>query len=112
MLKRLVQGRDLNHRRPQWRVIAGDSQRYVEALARPYRDRLRLNCPVQSITRHADCVEVTPRQGETERFDQVILATQSDQALALLADATAQEREILSAIPYQANEVGCSLDLQ
>ena len=47
---------------------------------------------------------VTPRGGEAERFDEVVIATHSDQALALLADATGAEHEILGAIPYQPNE--------
>ena len=71
---------------------------------RPWRARLRLQTPVRAIARHADHVTVTPRGGEPERFDQVVLATHSDQALALLADASDREHEILGAIPYQANE--------
>ena len=55
---------------------------------RPWRDRLRLSTPVAAIRRHDDHVEVTPRGGEPERFDHVVIATHSDQALALLADAT------------------------
>ena len=37
-------------------------------------------------------------------FDQVVIATHSDQALAMLAAPTAAEREVLGAIRYQANE--------
>ena len=47
---------------------------------------------------------VTPRGGETERFDEVVLATHSDQALRMLTDASDREHEILGAIPYQPNE--------
>jgi predicted NAD/FAD-binding protein len=49
-------------------------------------------------------VTVTPQGGEPERFDQVVLATHSDQALAMLADATPREHEVLGAIPYQPND--------
>jgi predicted NAD/FAD-binding protein len=94
----------VNHR-PQWRAVRGGSWRYVEVLTHPFRDRIRLSSPVRSITRYPDRVEVTPQQGETERFDRAIVATHSDQALALLSDASDQEREILEAIPYQQNEV-------
>ena len=90
--------------RPQWRTVAGGSRRYVEALVAPWRDRLRLATPVRAVERHDDHVTVTPHGGEPERFDEVVLATHSDQALALLADATEREHEILGAIPYQANE--------
>ncbi len=90
--------------RPSWRTVRGGSARYVEALTRPFSHRLRLRTPVQEVTRHHDHILVKPRGGEAERFDEVVLATHSDQALALLADASGREREILGAIPYQPNE--------
>jgi predicted NAD/FAD-binding protein len=88
---------------PQWQVIKGGSQSYVKPLTRPYRDKVRLNCPVESIQRHTDYVEVRPRHGEVERFDQVVIAAHSDQALALLADPSDAEKEILGSIAYQEN---------
>jgi predicted NAD/FAD-binding protein len=59
---------------------------------------------VEAVRRHQDHVAVTPRGGESERFDEVVLATHSDQALRLLSDATDREHELLAAIPYQPNE--------
>ena len=90
--------------RPQWRTVAGGSHRYVEALVAPWRERLRLSTPVDAVTRHADHVTVMPRGGGAERFDHVVMATHSDQALRLLADPSERECELLGAIPYQANE--------
>jgi predicted NAD/FAD-binding protein len=90
--------------RPRWRTVKGGSRRYVDALVAPFRERLRLATPVDAIARHDDHVAVTPRGGEAERFDAVVLATHADQALALLADATPREHEVLGAIPYQPNE--------
>ena len=90
--------------RPRWRTVVGGSHRYVEALVRPWRDRLRLSTPVRAIHRFDDHVEITPQGGEPERFDHVVIATHSDQALALLADGTDREHRLLGAIPYQANE--------
>jgi predicted NAD/FAD-binding protein len=90
--------------RPRWRTVAGGSARYVEALTAPFTDRLRLRTPVERIERLDDHVLVTPRGGEPERFDEVVLATHADQSLAMLADASAREHEILGAIPYQPNE--------
>jgi predicted NAD/FAD-binding protein len=90
---------------PQWRVVRGGSNRYVEAMIRPYRERIRLKTPVASIRRHAEFVEVTPAGSSPERYDHVVVATHSDQALSLLADPSEAEREILSAIPYQENLV-------
>lgn len=93
--------------RPVWRVVTGGSREYVRALTRPYRDHVQLRARVRSIRRAATHVTVSVEQPDGRhqiRADHVILATHSDQALALLADPTPQEREILGAIPYQENE--------
>ena len=93
--------------RPRWATVAGGSARYVEAITRPFRERIRLDSPVHAITRGEDHVEITVagRGGrDTERYDQVVIATHSDQALALLRDPSEREREVLGAIPYQRNE--------
>ena len=90
--------------RPQWRVIQGGSARYVEKLIARYRDRIRLYEPVHAIRRLAMGAEVKSARGDWERFDAVFLACHSDQALRLLEDPTPAEREVLGAIPYQANE--------
>jgi predicted NAD/FAD-binding protein len=89
--------------RPQWRVVRGGSRTYADALVAPFRHRIRTGAPVASVRRCADYVEVTPRGGAPEAFDQVVLATHSDQALQVLADPSPAEREVLGAIPYQEN---------
>ena len=86
--------------RPEWRVVRGGSDRYVERLIAPFAGRIRLGTPVRRILRTADGVQV-----DDEAFDEVILACHSDQALALLGDATSAEHEVLGAMPYQANDV-------
>ena len=85
--------------RPQWRVIQGGSARYVEKLVAPFRDRIRLHTPVRTLRRTSAGVLV-----DGERFDYAFLACHSDQALALLADPSPAEREVLGAIRYQRNE--------
>jgi predicted NAD/FAD-binding protein len=90
--------------RPRWRTVSGGSARYVEALVAPFEDRVRLACPVDRVERFEDRVEVTPRGCEPESFDEVVLAVHSDEALALLADPSDAEVEVLEAIPYQPNE--------
>ncbi|HEX8976035.1 MAG TPA: FAD-dependent oxidoreductase [Solirubrobacteraceae bacterium] len=97
--------------RPRWRTVHGGSARYVEALLGQFGGRLRLQAPVAAVTRHPDHVSVRPRSGEPERFDEVVLATHSDQALEILADATDREHEILGAIPYQRNEAVLHTDV-
>ena len=90
--------------RPRWRTIVGGSSRYVDALTAPIADRIRSATPIRAISRHDDRVELTPQAGEPERFDEVIVAAHSDQALKMLDDPSDAEREVLGAIPYQPNE--------
>jgi predicted NAD/FAD-binding protein len=87
--------------RPQWWTVAGGARQYVEKIVAHVADK-RLNSPVDRITRDAQGVLITSR-GQTERFDKVVMASHSDQSLALLADASPQERETLGAIRYQPN---------
>ena len=88
--------------RPQWWTVAGGARHYVDKITAGITDK-RLNTPVRQITRDARGVAVTTDTG-TERFDRLVLATHSDQALALLGGhATAQERQVLGSIHYQPN---------
>lgn len=89
---------------PTWRVVVGGSRQYVAPLIQPYRDRIRLSTPVERVQRYGDRVVVTPRGGEPEEFDHLVLACHSDQALAMLADPSEAERELLGTIPYQKND--------
>ena len=98
-----------NHRmlqvegRPQWRVVTGGSSSYLAALQSRWKVSVRLSSPVRSIRRDADGVLVSAASGE-EGFDQVVLACHADDALALLSDASAEERQVLGAIEYQDND--------
>lgn len=90
--------------RPQWYVIEGGSSAYVEPLTRDFLQHIRSNCPVQRIERDASGVTVHSAAG-SERFDKVVLACHSDQALALLAKPSEAEQQILGALPYAENDV-------
>ena len=90
--------------RPVWQTVRGGSARYVERLVAPFRDRIHQATPVEHVRRIAGGVVVKPRGHEAQRYDTVFLACHSDQALALLGDPSPAEREVLAAIPYQANE--------
>jgi predicted NAD/FAD-binding protein len=90
--------------RPMWRVVCGGSASYVRALRARWRVHERLGCAVHGVRRDGGGVTLASNAG-VERFDQVVLACHSDQALALLDDADARERELLGAIEYQTNEV-------
>ena len=87
--------------RPQWHTVVGGAKHYVDKIVAGLSDA-RLNTPVQHIERDAAGVTLHTPQGP-ERFDHVVLATHSDQALALLSQPTASETEVLGAIRYQPN---------
>ena len=91
--------------RPQWRVLKGGSRSYIEPITRSYKDRIHLNTPIRQVLRHEGGVDIITKQGDTLRFDQVVFACHSDQALAMLAEPTRAESEVLGALPYQNNHV-------
>jgi len=90
--------------RPTWRTVVGGSSAYIEPLTRGWSDRIRLSSPVERVRRDDDGVWIAAAGREPERFDGVVLASHADQTLAMLADPSDAERQILSALPYQPNE--------
>lgn len=95
--------------RPQWYVLSKGSSSYIEPLTAGLADRLKLNSPVQQVTRTESGVELKV-SGTVQLFDQVILACHSDQALALLSDASSAETTILGDLGYQENDVILHMD--
>lgn len=90
--------------RPQWYVVKNGSKSYVEKLTSGFRDRIRTDCPVYSIVRFDDHVDIYTDRYGSERFDYVFIAAHSDQALNMLYQPSAEENSTLSAIEYQKNE--------
>lgn len=88
--------------RPQWYVIKGGSKSYVDRLISPFLGRIRTGTPVTAAKRLGNAIELLHGQGQ-ERFDALIIATHSDQAIRILQDASTEERNALTAIPYQEN---------
>lgn len=89
---------------PTWRVIEGGSRRYVDAITRGFRDRIVTEARVVGVRRRAGEVIVTTADDRSTAFDHVVIATHSDQALAMLEDPSPAEGEVLGAIRYQPNE--------
>jgi uncharacterized protein len=88
--------------RPQWWTVAGGAKHYVEKIVAHIADK-RLNTPVHSIGRDSRGIHIITSTG-SERFDKVIIATHSDQALSMLQQPSHAETHALSAITYQANK--------
>jgi predicted NAD/FAD-binding protein len=95
----------LQYDRPVWRTVKGGSRRYVEKLVAEFADRLRLGCAVTSIERSPHGVVISDSHGRRDHYDHVVIGSHSDQALAMLSDATAAERAILGDIGYAPNTV-------
>jgi predicted NAD/FAD-binding protein len=91
--------------RPQWQTVEGGASTYMRRLIADLGQRARSACAVRAVRRVAGHVEVSLDNDRVERFDDVVLACHSDQALALLDDPSPSERALLAAVPYQSNRV-------
>lgn len=89
--------------RPQWRTVLGGSRNYVQRLIADGRFEVRMGEAIVAVRRAAGRVVLTTSSGLTEIFDDVVIATHADDALALLSDATTDERRVLSAFRYARN---------
>ncbi|MFC5172838.1 NAD(P)/FAD-dependent oxidoreductase [Streptomyces mutomycini] len=87
---------------PVWRTVTGGSREYVGRIAKQVHS-VRTATPVRTVRRHSDGVEIVTEDGTTEEYDAVVVATHPDQALALLADPTDEEKRTLGAFRYSRN---------
>lgn len=99
-----------NHRlmhkeRPKWRTVSGGSRNYVDKVAGLLRSRLKLDTPVERISRFGEKVRVELPGGESEVFDEIILATHSDTALSLLSDEFEDKKFLLRSVRYRPNTI-------
>jgi len=91
--------------RPNWRTVSGGSREYVKKLSQATDATTRLASEVVSVERTAGQIAVTDVNGHTEMFDQIVMASHSDQALKMLANPSQAEREVLGDIQYTKNDV-------
>ena len=98
--------------RPQWYVVPNGSRSYLTPLCESFKSNIHLNVNITKITRNNGKAQVAFSDAETQEFDEVVIACHSDQALALLGDASKEEIEILSAMPYSENSVVLHTDTE
>jgi predicted NAD/FAD-binding protein len=101
----------LQYDRPVWRTVKGGSRRYVEKLLSEFAGQLRLGCAVTAIERSPHGVVINDSHGRRDSYDHVVIASHSDQALAMLSDPSASERAILGDINYAPNIVYLHRDI-
>jgi predicted NAD/FAD-binding protein len=87
--------------RPQWQSVVGGSHAYVKAILKVFKTRVRVSEAAEEVRRKADQVTVRTREGKEQSFDKVVLACHADEALALLAEPSEEERRLLSPWSYQ-----------
>ncbi len=87
-----------------WRTVVGGARRYVDKLADALKGQIELGAPIERVTRDHNEVRIE-RAGQSERFDQVVLATPADVALELLDDPSEAERTLLGDTAYQPTHV-------
>ncbi len=92
------------NRRPQWRYVRGGSQTYVRAMLRTFTGKLHTGARLRDVRRDAEGAILRLADGQLRRYRHVVLATHADEALALLADPSPRERELLGAWRYQVND--------
>lgn len=95
----------IQKQRPKWRTVSGGSREYVKKLVADTRADWRIGRSVKSLTRSDIGVTITDHLGNTDTFDHVVLATHSDQSLAMISDASPLERELLGSVRYTKNDV-------
>lgn len=95
---------------PAWFTIEGGSRSYVDALARGVSGGVELGTPVVRITRDDGGACVVTAGGERRRFDKVVIGAHPDQALAMLGDASTDERDALGRFRYSPNPTVLHVD--
>ena len=91
---------------PVWQTVSGGSRTYLNRMLAGFGGRMLTGTPVRAVQRVAGGVAVTDETGATEIYDDVVLASHTDQSLALRGhDAADDERSVLEAIPYKPNRV-------
>jgi uncharacterized protein len=89
--------------RPVWRTVTGGSREYIKRILADFTGEVRLNAPVATVRRVAQGVEVTERNGKTEIFDKVVIASHADQARSMLVDTNSRARDLLENFKYTHN---------
>ena len=101
--------------RPQWRTVVGGSREYVRRIMAPFADKIILNTPIEHVGTPEDGlggVLVTPRGMAPQRYDEVIFACHSDQALALVNEASPEHASMLRDLEYSANKMAVHTDVK
>jgi len=98
--------------KPRWQTVIGGSHAYVQAFLKRFSGEVRTRTAVASVRRAEDAAFVKVDGIEEERFDAVVIGAHADEALAMLADPSEDERRLLGAWRYQRNRVVLHTDVR
>lgn len=90
---------------PQWYTVKGGSREYIEKLTHEFKDKIRLHCGVNKVTRNNGRVQIQDDTRRIEEYDSVVFACHADQALKMLETPSQEEENILGAFSYQDNKI-------
>ena len=90
---------------PQWYTVKGGSREYVSRLTESFKDKIRLNCGVESVERTSNGIVVRDAKGLEDVYDQVVFACHADEALRMIKSPTPDESDVLGCFSYQENSV-------
>lgn len=102
----------MSGRRRKWRTIDGGSHTYMSRLVASLAGRIRTRCAVVQVRRHPEAVMVTDEDGESRRYDHVVIAAHADETVAMLGDASFDERRLLGAFTYSSNRAVLHRDVR
>ena len=91
--------------RPQWRTVTGGSRQYVQTITNALGDAVRSNAHITGIERRGGGVVLTIAGEGEVYYDKVVLAAHADESLAMISDASPEERSVLGAFDFQPNRV-------
>lgn len=91
--------------RPQWYTVKGGSRSYVEKLTHAMKDKVAYEGGVQSVARSDGRVVVTDVNGVAKTYDDVVFASHADEALRMIENPNAQQKDVLGAFGYQDNNI-------
>ena len=97
--------------RPQWKTVVGGSNRYIPPLTQWYAENIYLNTAVKSVVRKTNKIELFFSDGNSEIFDEVIMATHADTSRQLVQNMDKEEQSFLELFDYQDNEAVLHTDI-
>ncbi|MDP7281358.1 MAG: FAD-dependent oxidoreductase, partial [Candidatus Poribacteria bacterium] len=87
----------------RWQTVLGGAHQYIKAFLKGFNGKIVLKAEIDTIRRQGGQITVKMRDQNELNFEHLVVATHADQALALLADSTEEEKQLLGTWQYEKN---------